>query len=233
MFRTIITAGFVASISILVSGCYSPARRLDVSAVKPITIGMTRAEVERRLGEPREIQKGSNGAVVARYFFHEFHHSEEASRYGRFHNPGELLYRTLTVLYSANGLVEKKLHDESISSFHREWNGWVELGPPLTSKDFHITKGSDTGKSLLERFGEPTVRTLNPNGQLVWQWLYFRGRPDRLGQPFARLLTVTFESDVVQNFTITDADPRFWPTCVSSADCAEPAAGLRWPATPQ
>lgn len=200
---------FASAVCVLV-GCYSPAHRLEPSTVRPIAVGVTRADVERRLGPPREIES-SNGVSVARYFFHEFHRSEEASRYRRFNRPGELLYRTLSLLYNRDGVIEKKLYDETVSVLHREWNGWIEMSPALQGDAPRVIHGTDTTKSLVQRFGEPTIRTLDTNGRVVFRWFHFRGRADRLGQPVAKLLTVTFENDIARSSSFEDADPRFWP----------------------
>ena len=189
-----------ALLSVTLSGCYSPARRLEVAAVKKVLPDMSRSEAEIVLGRPGEITLGSNGKTVARYFFRENRRSVEG-------NP-ELLFRTLTLLYGSSGNLERKLHDESLTPIRRA-NHWIEIGPALSAGSLVITKRKDRVESLVARFGEPTSRSLVPEGNTLLVWEHYRRRADRLGQPEAKTLRVILTQDgSVGDYMLTIADPR-------------------------
>lgn len=172
---------------------------------------MAREDIERRLGPPAEVVTGSNGKSVADYYFHEYRRSEDSSRYTRYQNPGSVLYRTVSLLDDNRGVMERKVHDESITPLRRDWNQWIEIGPSLTAQTLNIAKGGDTAETLTRRFGEPISRGLDPHGHTVLRWYNARGRVDRLGEFRSKLLTVVLENGVVTDFALSEADPRFWP----------------------
>jgi hypothetical protein len=98
----------VLCLALLIVGCASPSRRLEVSAVRQITPGVTTtADVEKLLGKPNETVTGSNGKSVARYFFREFRASNDGRAYERREHPGDILFRTLSLRYGPAGALNK------------------------------------------------------------------------------------------------------------------------------
>jgi hypothetical protein len=210
MFRLLLPYAPLLVVSLLFCGCYSPARRLEVSSVKRLSPGMSRAEAEQVIGAPKETILGSNGKTVARYFFDEYHRLNDSSQYAQFHRPAEVLFRSLSLLYNDKGVLERKLHDESVTPVRRNWNEWIEFGPALDKNNLAISKEAEQPANLVKRFGEPMSRTLDSHGHVILNWLYFRARADRLGQPTARILSVLTNGDAIEDFALAEVDPRFW-----------------------
>jgi hypothetical protein len=211
MFSRVFVAALALCAGVLMSGCYSPAHRLEVSVVKKVRPGMSRPAVEKIMGAPAETVLGSNGKTVARYYFHEYRRLEDSSRYKQFHNPGEGLVRTLSLLYDGGGTLERKLHDESVTPIQRDMNRWVQIGPQLGAGALsRINRGKDRSEDVIQIFGEPMSRSLDPQGRVLLQWVQYREHADYLGQPTAKLLTVVLEGNVVADFSLTEADPRVW-----------------------
>lgn len=198
----------VAAVMVIAGGCYSPARRLEVSAVRRIVPGMTQRAVQERMGAPTEVVHGSSGDFVARYYFYEYHRNDEASVAGQSRQPGALLFRTLTLEYAADGRLKRKLHDESFTPIRREQTRWLEIGPKLEAESLQIRKSVDRGADLVGRLGEPMIRTLDPTGNPQLVWVYYRDRVDRLGRPVARTLIVALTSDGrVADYLLVDRPP--------------------------
>lgn len=196
----------------IVAGCSTSARRLDVAPVRQIVPGTTTVkEVEGIFGPAPVKLTGANGKTVARYFHRTVFRSEEASRYERYWRPAELRVRTLSVLYGPNGIVEKKLHDESVTPVHRS-REWLESGPMLRPDEpAYIKRQLTSADDLIKRYGEPTSRALDTEGRTCLMWLYLKDRTDRLGQPVGRmLLAVLDEQNMVLDHTMLEENPRVW-----------------------
>jgi hypothetical protein len=198
-------------ILVAVAGCVSSPARLDVAPVKAIQPGNTVAEVEKVFGPAPTKVSGANGKIVSRYIYREIQRSEDSSQYERHWRPGFLLIRTLSILYNSQGLVEKKLHDESVTPIQRTHES-VEAGPLLRPDEpASIRKGETTAAELIRRYGEPMMRTLDEQGRTCLYWFYLKDRIDRLGVPVGRqLIAVLDEQQRVVETALVEENPRVW-----------------------
>src|SRR6266542_4958051 len=175
------------ALSLGVAGCVSPGRNLDVAAVKQIVPGSsTRVEVERAFGQPREFITGTNGWGVGRYMFPRVHVSHDASWVHRRLNPGQLIVRSLSVVYDTARVVRAKLHDESVTQIRQEL-GWYEAGPRLEAETMRgVAPIGSRSEELISRLGEPMQRLLDPYNHTLLVWIYIKDRADYLGQAQSR-----------------------------------------------
>jgi hypothetical protein len=191
------------------AGCQTPFH-LSPAAAKRITMGTSRAEVQKKFGAPRSSETGPGGYTVDHYSSGEFVPSQEASLHNQRHTPGQLLVRSLSVLYDASGLVAKKLHDESLTDIRQEI-GWIEIGPPLDDQATAQAQPQTSGEQLRRRLGEPLQRRLGPDGRIILVWLYLRDRGDRPTESDCRVLEVKLdEQNRVIESSLKEADMQQW-----------------------
>jgi hypothetical protein len=192
----------------LMSGCKSMARRLEVAAVKQITVGQTTMpDVEKQFGRPQEKITGANGTTVARYFFREPRLNYDVDLYERLEHPGDVIFRTLTLLYGPSPIIQRKVHDESITAVRR-YNGWYVAGASVLPENLtFMRKGTTTKAEVVDHLGEPTSRTLDNDGAEMLVWLSFKGRRDSLANAEVRHLMVLLNDKlVVKDFAVVETD---------------------------
>jgi hypothetical protein len=198
----------IVSVLFLVAGCSLSARRLEVPAVAKIKVGATtRNEVEKLFGRPNEAVAGSNDKTVARYFFRELHVSRDVSASQRREHPGDILFRTLSLRYGTNRVVEQKLHDESFTPIY--WhNGWNVAGPSIAPENLlFIQKDKTTAADLIDHLGEPTCRTFDSTGVETLIWFSVKARRDRLRDAeVQRLVALMDERRVVKDYAVITHD---------------------------
>ena len=190
----------------MLTGCTAFTKRLEVSSVSKIQPGKaTRAEVEARFGRPKETVLGANGKTVARYFFHEFQPSTDVSWNVRRFEPGQILFRTLTLKYGSSNIVEQKLHDQSLTPVHHT-NAWFSAGPGLTPESIAFIKtGSTTEAEAVARFGEPSSRTFDGDGKRVLIWFSVKTRQTTWSDPdIQKLKLLLDERRVVHDFVLVE-----------------------------
>jgi hypothetical protein len=193
---------------VLVSGCQSMARRLEVASVGQITIGQTTMpEVEKQFGRPREKVTGANGTTVARYFFREPRINNHVDPYERREHPADVIFRTLTLLYGPSLVIQRKVHDESVTAVRR-YNGWYIAGAWVLPENLiFLRKGETTKAELLDHLGEPTSRSFDNDGAEMLVWGSFKGRRDSLANAEVRHLRVMLnEKLVVKDFAVVETD---------------------------
>jgi len=199
---------------IFLVGCASFAKRLEVITVSKIQPTVTtRADVEQRLGHPKETVMGSNGKTVSRYFFREFQPSTEVSWNARRFEPGQILFRTLTLSYGTSNIVERKLHDQSITAIHRT-NAWFSAGPGLTPESVAFIKpNSTTEADAVARFGQPSSRTFDGDGRSVLLWFGVKTRQDMWSDPdIQKLVLLLDERRIIREFVLVEhAESEFEP----------------------
>jgi hypothetical protein len=198
------SASVILLLSATLVGCISNARRLDVPSVAKIKVGATTtAEVEEMFGRPSETMIGPNERAVARYYFREFRAANDVRAYERHEHPGDILFRTLTLRYGPERIVEQKLHDESVTPIHR-LNEWFSAGPTLLPENMNfMRKGATIKAEVIDRLGEPTSQTLDAQGLPVLIWVGGRVRRDRLANAEVRQLIVLLdERAVVKDYAI-------------------------------
>ena len=193
-------------VGFLHTSCASFAKRLEVSTVSKIQPGITtRAEVEARVGHPKETVLGSNGKTVVRYSFHEFHRSTDVSWNVRRFEPGQILFRTLTLKYGNSKIVEQKLHDQSVTPVRRT-NAWFFAGPGLTPESTAFIKPDSTKEAeAVAKFGEPSSRTFDGEGRSVLIWFSVKTRETTWSDPDIQKLTLLLdESRVIRDFVLVE-----------------------------
>lgn len=197
---------FAVLVSFAFVGCASFNKRLEVSTVRKIRPGeMTRPEVEKWLGQPKEVVIGASGVTVARYFFHEFRRSTDASWHVRRDHPGDILSRTLTLAYGTSNLVERKLHDESITPVYRT-NAWFFAGPELTPQTVgFIQHDITTASDVIAKLGEPASRSFNDAGQKLFVWYRVKMRETEWRNPnVQRLIVLADDREVVRDHKLVE-----------------------------
>ena len=189
----------------MLAGCASFAKRLEVSTVAKIHPAQTaRADVEKLLGRPKETVVSANGVTVARYFFHEFHRSTEASRQTQREHPGDVLFRTLTLKYGASDVVEQKLHDESVTPIYRT-NAWFFAGPVLTPETIaFVQRGTTRENDLIARLNEPSSRTFDGQGRSMLIWFSIKTRETTWSDPAVQRFLVSMENGVVRDYLLVE-----------------------------
>jgi hypothetical protein len=195
-------------LAVFVAGCASLSRRLEVSAVRKIAPGVTTtAQVEEMFGKPNEVITGSNGKSVARYFFRELRVNNDVRAYERREHPGDVLFRTLSLRYGAEGVIEQKLHDESVTPIYRYNQSYV-AGPTLKPENLlFLRKDSTAAAELIYKLGEPTFWTLDTDGTHTLVWISAQARPDQMANAeFRRLVVLLNSSDVVRDYAIVMDD---------------------------
>jgi hypothetical protein len=150
---------------------------------------------------------GANGTTVARYFFREPRINNDVDAYERREHPGDVIFRTLTLLYGPSPVIQRKVHDESVTAVRR-YNGWYVAGASVLPENLgFIRKGETTKAELVDHLGEPTSRSFDNDGAEMLVWVSFRGRRDSLAKAEVRHLVVTLnEKLVVKDFAVVETD---------------------------
>ncbi len=190
----------------LIVGCASFAKRLEAVTVSKIQPGSTtRPEVEQRLGVPSETVRGTNGTRVVRYFFHEFERSMDVSHHRRRFEPGLVLFRTLTLSYSPEEVVTRRLYDESLTPIYRT-NAWFSAGPVLTSASTAFCqRGVTTHSEAVDRLGRPSSHTFDQTEGSVLVWFSLKTRQSNWSDPDIGKLIMRFdERGVLGDFTLVE-----------------------------
>ena len=187
---------------LILSGCVSPAEKLDNSLIAQIRDGSsTREEVERLLGKPKVETTGSNGKRVAIYRHREsYKHGDESTAltlgpeypetiYTK--AEGQLLMRTLSVLFGPDGRVERHHFYESRTAISQNLVN-TKLGAVVRPAQLaHIFRGQTQRSDLVQHFGEPLTEELTAFGNLVLSWIYLEGSGNVDFAPRGQLFEVT------------------------------------------
>jgi hypothetical protein len=200
----------IAATSLFI-GCQTSAKRLAVAPVKRILPGQTTmAEVEKEFGRPHERVASSDGRTVARYFYGEPRLNNHVSEIERWDHPIELVLRTLTLSYGSNSIIERKLHDESLTTTLRN-NQRLEAGPRLKAGDLQfLRRGQTTKADLLAHLGEPTCTTFESDGLPLLMWFSGTYRLNFVTDSEAKRLVVKLKTDsTVDDFAVMDNDLDF------------------------
>lgn len=196
---------------LILCGCSSPARRLEVGPVRHIVPGRTTmAEVEKQFGPPQEKEVGEKGRTVVRYFYRSGRVNNHVDPNERHHHPADILFRTLTLLHGPDAIVRKKLHDESVVGIHR-YNASLIAGPSLLPENINFIKSrTTTRKQLIERLGEPISRTYTVHGNNLLIWVSIKAHEAFTANfESRRLLVVLDDIDVVTDFSVVETDEKF------------------------
>ena len=144
------------------TGCMTPARRLDPAVTASVQVGQTRAEVEKILGKPETLETGGNGRTLAVYS-----HGTGALAHG---SQG-LELRLVSLIYSPAFRLEKRLLHESQVTYTSRFFKPDEFGRLLPREEIVAKmKPVMSREEVIAEFGPPFVETLTVDGgsRLVW-----------------------------------------------------------------
>ncbi len=185
-----------------VTGCVSPAGKLDESLVAQIRDGSsTRQEVERVFGQPKSSITGSNDKEVAVYQFFRMYEKDDPMSAKRVRRRIHL--RMLSVLYGKDNRVEKHHLYESDTKGSATATG-ARVGSSVRPAQLAlINKGSTTREDLIEYLGNPLGEHLTVEGELMLIWLYLEGNGPMSFAPRAQILEVILnEGGTVHDFQV-------------------------------
>lgn len=170
---------------LLLSGCASPATKLDETLLAQIKDGTsTSDEVKSLLGAAPTLTTGSNGKKV--WVYHYMTATTHPDAQGAItldpdrpgtttvytSASGQVRLRTLSVLFGPDGRVERHHLYESRTAISATRTA-AQLGTPVRPAQLaHIFKGVTERSDLTKHFGEPVGEILDPEGNLVLTWLY-------------------------------------------------------------
>jgi outer membrane protein assembly factor BamE (lipoprotein component of BamABCDE complex) len=190
----------------LATGCISPADRLEPEVVRQVKEGMNWGEIEKIMGKPHSVVIGSGEKSVAHYGYTRRIDSAEFQLIGAFaKNGGDILLRHLSLLYNRNNVAEKVLFHQSLTPFGVGF-GRASAGQVLAPETLRqIKKGVSTQDEVVKIFGEPTMRALDPDGDLGMVWHYAKSQIGwTKNQNDFQTLTITFDkTGVVKEQTLS------------------------------
>jgi outer membrane protein assembly factor BamE (lipoprotein component of BamABCDE complex) len=184
------------------TGCVSPAGKLDESVVTQIRDGVsTRSEVERLFGQPKNTSIGSNGKQVAVYRFFRMYEQEDLQGNSRVKRYFHL--RMLSVLYGKDGRVELHHLYESNTPGSANRNN-ASVGARVRAEQLAlIHKGFTERADLVQFFGNPMAEGLTTDGDLVLVWLYVEKNGPMDFSPAKQMLEVLMtRSGTVRDFRV-------------------------------
>lgn len=213
MFATVLPnrAGCLTTLLLLVTGvgfltgCESPGRLLERSAVDQIRDGQTtRAEVDGIFGEPKQMTRSPAGQTL--YYYRRFYGPFD---YGRssFTTPGqdEASLLILTVLFDPDDVVAKHLFSHTRPDVSRRL---ASAGRRLSAEELRrITPGKTTLAELGAWFGPCWSEQLTLSGARLVTWMradaaMATGRVD-----VEALEVIVDENDKVASFRVTKQQP--------------------------
>lgn len=188
---------------LLLSGCASPATKLDDTLLTQIKDGTsTRAEVKSLLGVAPSLTTGSNGKQVWIYHYKTgtAHPDAQTAITLDPYRPGtttiytsasgQVRLRTLSVLIGTDGRVERHHLYESTTAVSATRAG-AQVGTQVRPAQLaHIFKGVTERSDLAKHFGEPVGEILDPEGNLILTWFYSEGGAFVGAQPQRQMLDV-------------------------------------------
>lgn len=201
---------FLAILLIAITGCVSPAKKLDPSLVSQIKEGVTtRQEVETLFGQPREAATGANQKTLAYYRFQQAYRNP--GWVGAYEGHlGSVGIRTLSVLYDNKETVEKFLVSQSNTVVSRDENG-ISAGRIIPEETFaKIIKGITSKGEVIQWLGPATTKTLTVEGDQWFRWNFARkGRwaADNQVQEFGVIFD---DENFVKDFGVIKSPKLLW-----------------------
>ncbi len=181
----------------VLSGCMTPGQSLDTKSIQQLHEGQSQGEVHAIFGPPLESATGGNGNTLELFQF-----VSRKSTSGRIHRTA--VFRTLHVLYNAQGRVEKyRFHVGELRGNVGRDGKW-RMGHPFDPvKLSGIQRGLTTRDELTAWFGPAAVEGLSIDGNPSASWYYGEGAT--LHETGRRELLVEFTDNfVVRNFWLHD-----------------------------
>ena len=186
------------------TGCESPGRALKQSAIAQIRDGQsTVADIEKIFGEPMQMTKSPNGAML--YYYERFYGpSVMGGSTDPRRNESDLL--GLSVLFNPSGVVQKHLYSHTRPDIDRRMlNAGQKLNADLLK---NVTPRKTTREELAAWFGAPWSEQLTLSGHRLLLWLYadalnVTGRVD-----VQALEVVVDDRGTVLDFRVTKRDVK-------------------------
>jgi outer membrane protein assembly factor BamE (lipoprotein component of BamABCDE complex) len=189
----------------LLTGCESPGRALDESAVAQIRDGQTtKAEIDTIFGEPTQMTKSPAGHTL--YYYERFYGPDRQSAFSFDPRRNESDLLSLSVLFNPAGIVVKHFRSHTQPEIDRRMRN---AGSKLNAGELNrILPRKTTRAELAAWFGAPWSEQLTLSGQHLVAWLYadannVAGRVD-----MQALEVIIDDAGVVQDFRVTKRDVR-------------------------
>lgn len=151
----------------LLSGCMSPGRQLDRSAIQKLQRGQTQAYVQALFGDPKRTELGADGR---RLDFYQIRYTRKLPEPHR-----AFIYRTLCVLYDGtNQVADFSYHVGELAVWETNM-GW-EAGRKLDEAVIRgIQPEMHSHNDVMATLGPPTIEGLDQDGNLMMCWYFIRG----------------------------------------------------------
>jgi outer membrane protein assembly factor BamE (lipoprotein component of BamABCDE complex) len=193
----------------LLTSCVSPQSSLDRATVNQIKEGVSRrAEVEKLLGKARTTTVGANRNTATQYYSRQQMGPGASLQAGGATAPSDIRFRALSLVYGPDQVVKKTLFDETVIRCQPTAQGFTTGRFVSQDELARLEKGKSTRDELVARFGPPTIRILNTEGNVVLNWIY-TSTEGQSGGPRRKqtFWAVIDDKGVAQNFGITGDVP--------------------------
>ena len=194
------TALWVGGAVLLLSltGCMSPGKQLERSAVGQLHKGMPRAEVHKIFGKPVATESGPDDEFLEDYRM-EFNLPRFANSYTV---QGTFTWRCLQVIYQGKEPVVVEFHHhEGHVPYRQLGNGNLQTGMPnALARVGSLKQGETTLSDLVAWFGEPHIVELDLAREKVYSWVFVELRANHMsGQ---KLMLVLDDRQRVKDFRV-------------------------------
>lgn len=185
----------------LLTGCESPGRALEKSAIDQIRDGQTtRAEVDRIFGEPRQMSKSPEGKTM--YSYQRYYGPSAAG--GPFSDEAHLMM--LSVLFNSSDIVEKHLFSHTKPKVNSQM---LHAGRKLSQEELsRIVPEKTTRTELNTWFGPHVSEELTFSGLRLVSWLYIDAYSLSGRTEVQALEVIMTDDDRVASFRVTKKDKQ-------------------------
>ncbi len=164
--------GSTLIMAVILSGCQTSGKKLEVSAKGEVHEGMSRDEVIKLLGKPDFSARGFKELAIDRFVALEkdYRYLPADSGY-----EGPTVVDSLTVVYTADRKVAKVHHSRGSVVWNSRMYGDAAGGTIAHTLDTRtIKEGETTLAELKAWFGEPTSTILYFDEQLTYEWVFVK-----------------------------------------------------------
>ncbi len=158
--------------AVILSGCQTSGKKLEVSAKGEVREGMSRDDVIKLLGKPDFSARGFKELAIDRFVAQEKDYRFLPADSGY---DGPTVVDSLTVLYTADRKVTKVHHSRGNVVWNSRVYGDAAGGTIAHTLDTRsIKEGETTLTELKAWFGEPTSTSLYFDEQLSYEWVFIK-----------------------------------------------------------
>jgi hypothetical protein len=144
------------------TGCITPAKRLEPSMVATIEPGKsTKSEADKLLGKPESLVTSVEGRTLAQYsYFRE-------AGYG-----SPCIVRMLSLLYDRQLVLEQKLFSDSTLAPRIHLFKPSQLGDAIDrERIIKLMKPGTIRSDIINELGPPTIEELTVKGETIMTWI--------------------------------------------------------------